>query len=223
MEITENQKKEFIDIISKERLNSYCITSKDDFSILLENYIYNIKISETFYPILSILEIGLRNRINNAIEALIRPTWLLLELKSPSLLLQNEHEILLKAAKKLSFKSKNLTKGALIAELSFGFWVNLCKKPYKTVFWDKKGFFDFVFPYFPPSNEMNRIKFISSDLKNILQLRNRIFHHEIIINHKLGVQNCYNIIEKVLFYISKEYTDLLINSSRFKEIIKQKP
>lgn len=223
MNITDTQSQEFIDFISPERLKSYKLSEQDNFSVLLERYIYNIKISEAFYPILSILEIALRNKIYNAIDKLIKPDWLLSELQSQNLLLDNEYKILVDAARKLQFKHKKITKGALITELSFGFWVNLCKKAYKTIIWDKKGVFEFVFPNFPALNAMDRTKFISSDLKNILQLRNRIFHHETIINNKLGIQNCYNISEKLLSYISTEHIELLRNTSRFKDIIKQKP
>lgn len=223
MNITDIQEQEFIDIISVERLKSYKLSEQNDFSILFEKYIYNIKISEAFYPILAMLEIALRNKIHNAIDKFIKHDWLLLELQSQSLLFDNEYKILLDSAKKIKFKNKKLTNGALITELSFGFWVNLCKKAYKTIIWDKKGVFDFVFPYFSIGKEMDRTKFIASDLKTILQLRNRIFHHETIINHKIGVENCYDSIEKLLSYISKEYLDLLNNISRFKDITKQKP
>jgi hypothetical protein len=217
------QEPEFINLISKSRLNSYKFNDDEDFIVLLRRYIYNIQISESFYPVLSMLEIALRNRINNAIHSFIKKDWLLSEIKSQKLLLDNEYKILLNSYKKLKLKNKNITQEALISELSLGFWINLCKKAYKTIIWDKKGVFEFVFPNFPISKEMNRIRFISSDLKNILQLRNRIFHHEIIINHKIGVQNCYNIIEKILHYISDDYCELLSKVSRFSDIIKQKP
>ncbi len=213
----------FADIVSFERFNSYKLTEKDDVSDILKRYIYNIKISEAFYPILSMLEIALRNRIHNAIDKLIKKDWLLSETHSQNLLLNNERKILLDAAKKIQVKKKELTKGALIAELSFGFWINLCKKAYKTIIWDKKGVFEFVFPDFPIEQEMDRMKFMSADLKNILQLRNRIFHHETIINNKLGVQNCYNIIERILSYVSSEYFGILKSVSNFYTIIKQKP
>ncbi len=223
MNITETQKENFIDIVSKERLNAYNLQG-EDFSTILERYIYNLKVSETFYPILSILEIALRNKIHNAIDTLIKSDWLLLELQSQELLLNNEREILLSAFKKVKLKNKKITKGALISELSFGFWINLCKKAYKTIIWDKKGVFEFIFPHFPIKKEMNRIRFISPDLKNILRLRNRIFHHEIIINNNIGIQNNYDSIEKILFFISEEYSNLLLmNTCRFKEITKQKP
>lgn len=137
MGIVNIQKEEFINLISKERLSSYSISPEDNFSILLKRYMYNIKLSETFYPILSV--------------------------------------------------------------------------------------FESVFPNFPMPKEMNKIRFISPDLKTILQLRNRIFHHEIIINHPLGIQNCYSIIEKLLSYMSGEYSDILAEVSKFNDIIKQKP
>lgn len=226
MNITDTQKQEFTDIISKERLNSYNLLPEDDFTVLLKRYIYNIKVSETFYPILSILEIALRNKIHNTIDNLIKPNWLLSKLKSQDLLSYNEHETLLSATGKLKFKNKNLTKGALIAELSFGFWVNLCKKSYKNRIWDKQNFFSSIFPNFDNhfyTNDWNKTKTIFPELKMILQLRNRIFHHEIIINNKIGLQNCYDIIEKVLFSISEEYSNLLINTCRFNDLIKQKP
>lgn len=223
MDLKDTQIQEIIEIISNERLASYDISQKNNLSNSLNNYIYNIKFSKAFYPILSILEIALRNKINNSINLTIKANWLLSELKTQTLLLNNEYKVLLEAEKKLKQKNKKITEGNLISELSFGFWVNLCKKAYKTTFWDKKGFFEIVFPYFPKTQEMNRIKFISSDLKNILQLRNRIFHHEIILNHKIGIENYYNITEKILSYISKENLNLLKDICRFSDIIKQKP
>lgn len=217
------QEQEFINLISKSRLNSYKFSDNEDFIILLKRYIYNIQISEAFYPVLSMLEIALRNQINNAIHNFIKKDWLLSEINSQNLLFDNEYKILLSSYKKLKSKNKNITQETLISELSLGFWVNLCKKAYKTVIWDKKGVFEFVFPNFSINKEMNRIRFISTDLKNVLQLRNRIFHHEIIINRKIGIQNCYNIIEKILYYISNNYYELLPEISRFNNIIKQKP
>jgi hypothetical protein len=223
MIMEENQEKEFIDIISKERLNSYSFTQNDNLSTILERYFYNIKISETFYPALAMLEIALRNKLSNAIDIFLKPNWLLAEISLQDLLLDNEYRILSDTIRKLKMKNKKITQGAIISELSFGFWVNLCKKSYKTIIWDKRDIFEYVFPYFSIKGELNRIKFISSDLKNILQLRNRIFHHEIIINHKFGIQNCYNIIIKTLSYISKDYSYLLLDISRFNNLLKQKP
>ena len=42
------------------------IRNSENIEIILERYVYNIQISESFYPLLSVFEIALRNRIYNA-------------------------------------------------------------------------------------------------------------------------------------------------------------
>ncbi len=51
-------------IISKERLRPYLKYHTGDFQKAIAHYKANIEISETFYPMLSILEIGLRNNFD---------------------------------------------------------------------------------------------------------------------------------------------------------------
>ena len=51
-------------IISSERLEPYIRYHDDDFDKALEHYKANIEISEAFYPMLSILEVGLRNNMD---------------------------------------------------------------------------------------------------------------------------------------------------------------
>ncbi len=175
------------------------------------------------------------------------------EINNQKVLFDNERKLLLDAYNKLQYKSfKNLNyinkkkpieeqkiekelwkiaktqvkKGRLIAELTLGFWINLCKKSYKNNLWDKKDFFANVFYNFDNhfiTTELDKTKIIFPELKNILNLRNRIFHHEIIINNKIGIENCYDKIEKVLYSLSEEYAKTFIHTFRFKELIKQKP
>jgi antibiotic biosynthesis monooxygenase (ABM) superfamily enzyme len=51
-------------IISKERLEPYLNYHKNDLSKAIAHYKSNILISESFYPLLAVLEIGLRNSID---------------------------------------------------------------------------------------------------------------------------------------------------------------
>ena len=63
---------------------------------------------------MSILEISLRNRINQAIETVIKQDWILKELNQQSILLPNEHKKLLDAKQKLTNKGhKNISKDDL--------------------------------------------------------------------------------------------------------------
>lgn len=228
MEITENQIENFIKIVSKDRLDSYKLLESGSYELLLARYIFNIKISEAFYPILSALEIALRNNIYNAVCNIKGKNWLMNEIHSQSILSVNERNLLIESYNKLSKKhyGKTITESGLIAELTFGFWINLCKKSYKNSLWDKQSFFENVFPDFDnyfTSPTWDKTKVIFPELKNILILRNRIFHHEIIINNKNGIENMYDKVERVLYSLSTDYADLFKDSFRFKEMIKQKP
>lgn len=212
--------------ISLDRLSSYRYNDSDDLSLILSRYIYNVQISESFYPIIATLEVALRNRLYNAVAELKGQNWLLEEINQQIILSDNERNILLEAYKKVKRKHNSPSIGAIIAELTFGFWVNLCKKSYKNSLWDKQDFFSNVFPDFDDyfsSPTWDKTKVIFPELKEILRLRNRIFHHEIIINNKIGIENCYNKTHKVLYSLSKDYAEIFENSFRFKDIIKQKP
>ncbi len=212
--------------ISIDRLSSYKYDNDDSMDLILSRYIYNVQISESFYPVIAALEVALRNRLYNAVAVLKGQNWLLEEIKQQTLLSENELNILLEAYNKLKRKHNTPSTGAVIAELTFGFWVNLCKKSYKNSLWDKQNFFSSVFPDFDNyfnSPTWDKTKVIFPELKEILRLRNRIFHHEIIINNKNGIENCYDKTHKVLYSLSKDYAEIFENSFRFKDIIKQKP
>lgn len=214
-----------INLFSENRLNSYKYDANDDNSILLERYLYNIEVSKALYPLLSILEISLRNRINQAIENTIQQDWLMKELNTQNILLTGEFNKLQDAKQKLLKKGhKNFTKDDLIAELSLGFWVYLCGRKYKNTLWHKAGFFKTVFADYPNFSEFDKLSKISPVLQLMLKLRNRIFHHEIIINYPYGIINCYNDLKRLLGYISKDSLLYLDRICDFNNVItKKKP
>ena len=213
-----------IALFSDNRLKSYKFDN-DDNTIALERYLYNIEISKALYPLLSILEISLRNRVNKAIETVIQSDWILKELQQQNILLDNEHKKLLEAKKKLINKGhENISKDDLIAELSLGFWIHLCTKRYKTVLWHRQGFFRIVFADYPNFSEFDKLSKVFPLLQLMLKLRNRVFHHEIIINHPYGIINCYNDLRKLLGFISNDCLLYLDRICDFKRVItKQKP
>ena len=66
-------------------MSSYKYDINDTDSIALERYLYNIEVSKYLYPLLSILEISLRNRINQAVEDTIQKDWLMKELNGQNI------------------------------------------------------------------------------------------------------------------------------------------
>lgn len=135
----------------------------------------------------------------------------------------NSHEKLLETESKIKKSGKNVTNDRLISEMTLVFWVHLCTKSYKPKFWDKKGFFEAVFPNYVPEKGLRKIAPIQNDLLAILRLRNRISHHEMIINSNKTPQEQYQLVLNMLHLLSTDMENLLNNISRFKDIIKQKP
>lgn len=215
-----NFQQELIDTITPVRLKAYGDDSND---ILLEKYIYNLKVSEAFYPALSLLEVTLRNKICYAIETLICKDWLINELNQQNLLFDKEYKKLIETADKIEKDGKKVTNDRLISELTFGFWIHLCTKSYKPKFWDKKGFIELVFPNYTISSNLRNISLIQKDLRDILKLRNRISHQEIIINGNRTPEEYYKLIQTLLHTLSSGMFVLLEDISRFNAITKQKP
>lgn len=212
-----------INEITVARLSSYKTGNAELDENVLEQYIYNIKVAEAFYPALSILEVTLRNKICLAVEKYVKHNWLLDELTNQQILADKEYTRLLESANKLKRKNKKITNDRLIAEMTFGFWIHLFTKSYKPKFWDKKGFFEEVFPNYQYNNKLRSIAPIQNDLMTILRLRNRIFHHEIIINGKTSVEANYQLILNLLHLMSNDMTNLLEYTSSLQDVIKQKP
>lgn len=228
MNFIDKKLSKIIENISVDRLSSYKFNDNDNDNsdLILRRYIYNIQIAESFYPLLAALEISLRNRLYMAIINLKGENWLLNEITSSNMLLVNERKILLDVYNKIKRKYTNISETSIIAELTFGFWINLCKKAYKNTLWDKQGFFDKIFPDFDKhfnSPTWDKTKVVFPILKEILRLRNRIFHHEIIINNKNGIENMYEQTKRILYSLSEEYAKIFETSFRFSDVIKQKP
>ena len=213
-------KNELIEIITPVRLGAY---GRDNNDVLLEKYIYNLKLSVAFYPALSLMEVTLRNRICNAIEKLICKNWLMQELNIQNILADKEYTKLLESANKIKKAGKKITNDRLISEMTLGFWIHLCTKSYKPKLWDKKGFFESVFPNYANNGELRKIAPIKNDLLAILRLRNRIFHHEIIINGNKTPTEQYQLVLNMLHLLSTGMESLLQDISRFTIIEKQKP
>ena len=171
---------------------------------------------------MSLLEVALRNAIDLAIETLIKQNWLFEEVKAQNLLKQNDYSKLLEANNTIikNYGEANRTKGKLISELNFGFWIFLCSTKYNPILWTKKNFFMTVFPNYP-KNKKQSIADISSKLQKIRKLRNRIFHHEPIYKQYKTLIDRYNEIIEILSYLPQDSLKIIEQTCRFKDIYKQ--
>ena len=178
--------------ISSERFRSY-----DG----IDEYLENLVFSKKAYIPLSILEISLKNSINELLTEKLGENWL--ENKD---FLTNDSLRKIEEAKKILYKRAELiSKSKIIAELSFGFWVNLFKKPYEKKLRTKD--IQKIFTNLPPKKEkiINR-EVIYKELNHIRNFRNRVFHYEKVIN-KDNYNQIFDEIDEVLFYFDKELFD----------------
>ncbi|MBC7196332.1 MAG: Abi family protein [Deferribacterales bacterium] len=198
--------------LSNDRLTPYekILKTKDD-KIILSHYIWNIKLSECFYPLLQILEISLRNSINNAIiDYFGFDDWY--EDKY-GILEKNELVLVSKAKDEITKRTEDLTKGKIIAELNFGFWTSLFNKRYDVKLWHK-----IIKKVFPDLLRKNRNrKYLSRKLNEIRKLRNRIFHHEPIWNN-VGLKEIHDDIVEVIGGIDTHIKKMVILLDNFDHI-----
>lgn len=102
--------------ISENRFQSYSS---------LEEYSENLVYSQKFYIPLSILEVALRNALNIHLSNIVSDVWY-----EDDFLTKDSKEKIVQAKALLAKRREKIDKEKIIAELSFGFWVNLFKKPY---------------------------------------------------------------------------------------------
>ena len=189
-------KKQFI---SESRLGGY-----KNFN----EYKENLLLSKSFYLPLSILEISLKNSIDNHFVNQIGIDWLFdKDFIKQQLQYKIDNAIkILNQNNKTYNKNKILNHNNLMSELSFGFWIMLLKKPYQQYlrYNDLKQ----IFPNLPSSKDkkINR-HFVFTKLNKIRLFRNKVFHHDRIIN-KSEYKNMMSEIYEVLSYFDEEIVQI---------------
>lgn len=158
------------DSISKERFAPYLKRSENTKNALFL-YQKNIETSQEFYGLLSILEVTLRNKIDQSCKLYFEnDNWL-------TEILPNELSKQINENKNRLIKSKKeITNSRILAELNFGFWTTLFNRKYARIFWKP---LHKIFPNMPKENKKRTE--VSSRLNHIRVFRNRIYHYEPII------------------------------------------
>ena len=177
---------------SPERLARYKVWAAGDAALALELYALNVAVSEAFYTSLHVFEITLRNAIHNAITAHYGSDWF----THAAIPLNPIQQVKVEQARNRF--SGHVSDGRIVAELTFGFWTGMFGKD-KYMLWGKcfQPMFDAGYPV--------KRKQIAVRLNRIRKLRNRIAHHEPIIQQDL--QGIYTETRELIGWLS---TDALI-------------
>ncbi len=219
--ITPSALERFENTVSAYRFRRYLKTtaSKEEAIAL---YLWNVALSEALYPSLNFFEVALRNTLHKALSGSHGDAsrWFM-----DALLLRPHHqEQVAQALQVLRDQRKPvdpitatlptpLEPQRVVAELSLGFWVNLCSGPYVR----------FMFPRivnkaFPRASRAAREHHnLYPRLKEQLDLRNRIFHHEPIYHWRDLIEK-YDRLCELLAWIEPDQLHFLRSLDRFREI-----
>jgi hypothetical protein len=197
--------------VSRKRFSTYLKETNNDFEKAIQPYQTNIQFSEAFYPLLSILEISLRNAINHELKAYFKN-----EFWFKDFLGNNAKNNPLKIINTMNALNQNTDADSFIAELNFGFWTNLFSGENAKVLWQPLRL---VFKHLP-KNERKRKK-IADCLHRIRKLRNRIYHYEPIIIKLNETKQIYDEIKIFIGWINKEILLHLIPAERINWVIQK--
>lgn len=162
--------------VTTERLTRYLGATGQDVPRALELYEYNVQLSEILYGLLHGLEVTVRNAEHQALTASYgTPTWY--DIAPLSAYWQDQ---LADAKAKPGVAGKP---GKVVAELTFGFWVDLISRHNHNRLWMGKRLSS-AFP-----NTTLRRDAIHARLKSVQLLRNRISHHEPILTSARALYN----------------------------------
>ena len=198
-------------LLSEKRLSTYYNLFPADKEKAIEYYRLNTQISESFYPLLSNLEIVLRNAIHNSFSIHYKSADWFSQFKQPELFDQ------VNIAKRKILTGHNLmTADKVVAELTFGFWTSLFNKQYAKDFWKPLMY---AFPLLDTANK--RRDKIAYKLNHIRKFRNRIFHYEPICNDLTALAANHNNILEILNWINADIVSWTKQIDRFDNLYKQ--
>jgi hypothetical protein len=198
-------------LLSYKRLETYYRQFNDDKNKAIEYYKLNTKISESFYPLLSNLEIVLRNSIHQSFSIRFETeNWFeQLEFK--------ELEDQVKVAKsKITKNRQQLSSDKIIAELTFGFWTSLFNKQFARQFWRP-----LMYAFKELEREQKQRDKIAFKLNQIRKFRNRIFHYEPICNDLAALKTNHKSIIEILNWLDKDLVFWTSTNDTFEVLFKK--
>lgn len=157
---------------SPARLGRYRVACGGDEARAANAYVHNMLLGEAMMPVLSVLEIALRNGIHRRLSTVYRRSdwW---EAWNGNASFDWQRREVVNAASKLKRRLEPATPDKVIAELAFGFWSSLFNVQFQDILWKELRL---VFPRCAKAQRQRHT--ISSALNQIRELRNRFFHHE---------------------------------------------
>ncbi len=221
-------------LFSEARVNRYLLATANSTSKALKLYKSNLKTSQAFHPLLGILEVILRNRLNDILTLHFKnPDWILNErtgfMSDPSLRFKHKQtgkqktndflkKEVTKAEKRLLKIQTPVTSGKIIAEQTFGFWTDLFEVHHYRLL---RGKPIQIFSSLPAGHGR---KEVNNELNRVRRFRNRINHNEPICFNGSHLDfsetsEVYKSLINLLIWINPEIMKLISDMDNVKKTI----
>lgn len=205
--------------LSTQRIDRYLIATGNQQTKAIRLYKANLRIAQSFHPLLGALEVTLRNRINTILTTYFSdPDWIINQktgfMIDPSLTHTDRrtkrritNDFLKSSVEKSEQRLRRLripiTNGKIIADQSLGFWTDMFEvHPYKLLL----GRPIQIFNNLPSGHGRSDV---CDRLNKIRQFRNRIHHNEPICFNAAAIdftyaEEVYDAIIAILTWIDPE-------------------
>ena len=202
--------------LSSARLHLYREKSSFDDAKALALYLWNVKIGQAFHFPVQSAEITVRNSISRVLVTLYGVEWWTVA-KFENALDEEAKAELRTAEQRIKKKGLPYTSDQMVAALSFGFWGHVLGQRHYPLIWSK--YLKAAFPKCPPINF--HLPKIRDRLFDVLSLRNKIFHHEPLIN--LDLTKEFSEILELINWICPVTSEWVRKSSCVPLIIRERP
>ena len=207
-------------LYSVPRMRKYQDACAGDKRKTMQLYRYNLRLCQRFYGTLNLLEVMLRNAINEHYIAYYSdPDWIVNQADSGKLLEYNKDEIRQTEA---GYRRRGIyNNDKMVASLTMGFWTKLfSKKRYK-----RGG--KTLLQIFPNKRKGKNQADIYKDLTHIREFRNRIAHHEPICFDGIGnistafARSHYQLICEYIGYMGQQPDNVIRWTEKPDKILNQ--
>lgn len=214
-ELSPKLKAAFARTVPLPRWQTYVIAAGGDENRALRLYLWNAAIGQSFHFPLQTVEVALRNALNASLVVLFGPDW---PQNAPcrTHLGQKRCEEIDKAETRLFNKYGTAPNtDQLVASLMFGFWAAITHPKYNRI-WPARRFA--VLPNLPGALSIDDA---SATADKVQDLRNRIFHQELLIGRDLLAD--FKNIDDLLGWICPQTNVWMRKNSSVAAVIRQRP
>lgn len=165
--------------LSEPRFATYLTKASGNETFAFASYLYNARLAKSFLFPLSVAEVTLRNAVDGVLLQMFGTAWHQDADFRDNILTPES----LGALDKATQRARSIERGKVIAELTFDFWSNLFRNEYAGL-WRTKA--NIAFPGLVHREGRHEIQLL---VREINRLRNRVAHHEPILDMNVPDQH----------------------------------